>query len=493
MYKPYEKDANQILLPGDFFLPFGGKLNPDNRWCKLAQIIPWAKVDQKYAQSFKKSMRGGHAVSIRMALGALIVQERLQLSDRETLEQLTENPYLQYFIGLAGFQDRRPPFHHSLMTHFRKRLNANVLQEINEWIAVESAKQEENRDDDDSTPSTGNASKRKRSMRSEEDPNQGTLLLDATCAPADIAYPTDITLLNDAREKLEEIIDVLHEPHRGKLAKPRTYRQKARKAYLEVAKQRRIGFGKLRKAIGRQLKFIARDIRIVEQLAQLTPLTALNKRQYKNLLVVQELYRQQQEMYTNRTHQVDDRIVSIHQPHVRPMVRGKSKAKVEFGAKVSMSMVNGYAIIERMQWDSFHEGVTLIESVEAYKKRFGYYPKAVLADQLYRNRENLAYCKERGIRLSGPKLGRPSLSDDAREQKRIAYRDATERNAIEGKFGEGKRKYGLERIRARLANTSFTVVALQVLVMNLERKLRFLFLYFRYLLQVVFGRAFLAG
>jgi IS5 family transposase len=493
MYKPYEKDANQILLPGDFFLPFGGKLNPDNRWCKLAQMIPWTKVDHKYVKSFKKSMRGGQAVSIRMALGALLIQERLQLSDRETLEQLTENPYLQYFIGLAGFQDRRPPFHHSLMTHFRKRLNAEVLQEINEWIAVESAKQEENRDDDDSNPSKGKTSKRKQSTQPEEDPNQGTLLLDATCAPADIAYPTDITLLSDAREKLEEIIDVLHEPHRGKQAKPRTYRQRARKAYLEVAKQRRIGFSKLRKAIGRQLKFIARDLRIVEQLVHITPLTVLNKRQYKNLLVVQELYRQQQEMYMNRTHQVDDRIVSIHQPHVRPMVRGKSKAKVEFGANVSMSMVNGYAIIERMLWDSFHEGVTLIESVEAYKKRFGYYPKAVLADQLYRNRENLAYCKDRGIRLSGPRLGHPSANDNAKEQKRIAYQDATERNAIEGKFGEGKRKNGLERIRARLANTSFTVVALQVLVMNLERKLRFLFLYFRYLLQITFGRAFLAG
>lgn len=339
-------------------------------------------------------MRGQQAVSIRTALGSLIIQERLQLSDRETLEQLTENPYLQYFIGLEAYQDRKPPFHHSLMTHFRKRLNAEVLQEINEMIAIESAKQEQDRDDDDSMPGAGKSAKPKQSIRPEADPNQGTLLLDATCAPADIAYPTDISLLHAGREKLEEIIDALHAPHKGTLAKPRTYREKARKAYLAVAKQRRIGHKKLRKAIGKQLKFIARDIRIIEQLAEITPLTALIKRQYKNLLVVQEMYRQQFEMYTNRTHQVDDRIVSIHQPHVRPMVRGKSKAKVEFGSKVSMSLVNGYAIIERMQWDSFHEGVTLIESVEAYKSRFGMYPKVVLADQLYRNRENLAYCRE---------------------------------------------------------------------------------------------------
>ncbi|TLS48800.1 transposase [Paenibacillus antri] len=260
MYKPYGKIANQILLPGDFFLPFGGKLNPDNRWCKLAQLIPWAKVDQKYAKSLKKSMRGQQAVSIRTALGSLIIQERLQLSDRETLEQLTENPYLQYFIGLEAYQDRKPPFHHSLMTHFRKRLNAEVLQEINEMIAIESAKQEQDRDDDDSMPGAGKSAKPKQSIRPEADPNQGTLLLDATCAPADIAYPTGITLLHTGREKLEEIIDALHAPHKGTLAKPRTYREKARKAYLAVAKQRRIGHKKLRKAIGKQLKFIARDI-----------------------------------------------------------------------------------------------------------------------------------------------------------------------------------------------------------------------------------------
>ncbi|MFC5986373.1 IS5/IS1182 family transposase, partial [Marinicrinis lubricantis] len=224
--------------------------------------------------------------------------------------------------------------------------------------------------------------------RSEPDPNQGTLLLDATCAPADIAYPTDITLLNEAREKLEGIIDTLHEPHVGQRPKPRTYREKARRAYLALAKQRRIGHRALRRGIGKQLTFIKRDLRIIEELAANTPLTVLSKRQYKQLLVIQELYRQQRMMHTKRVHHVEDRIVSIHQPHIRPIVRGKAKAKVEFGAKVSVSMVQGFAFLERRQWDNFNEGVTLIESVETYKNRFGVYPKEVLADQIYRNREN---------------------------------------------------------------------------------------------------------
>ncbi|MFD2370640.1 transposase, partial [Brevibacillus sp. GCM10020057] len=98
------------------------------------------------------------------ALGALIIQERLQLSDRETVETIIENPYLQYFLGLAGYQDR-PPFHHSLMTHFRKRLGENVITEVNEWIAVEAAKAEQQQNDDDDTkPSstTGRGGKRRR-------------------------------------------------------------------------------------------------------------------------------------------------------------------------------------------------------------------------------------------------------------------------------------------------------------------------------------------
>jgi len=191
-------------------------------------------------------------------------------------------------------------------------------------------------------------------------------------------------------------------------------------------------------------------------------------------IVIRELYRQQRLMDALRIHHIEDRIVSIHQPHIRPIVRGKAKAKVEFGAKVSVSMVHGYAFLERRQWDNFNEGAALIASVEAYKSRFGVYPKEVLADQIYRNRENRAYCKARGIRLSGPPLGRPSKQTDAAEIKRIARQDACERNAIEANSAIGKRKYGWNRMRARLEQTSGAVIALQFLVMNLERRLRLL-------------------
>ena len=471
----YRKRESQMLLPHEFFLPFGGKLNEDNRWVKLTQLIPWDRIEDEYATLFKPARNGGGmAVSVRMALGALIIQQRLGTSDRDTVVHITENPYLQYMIGLTSFQDD-PPFDASLMTHFRKRLGPDVLNQVNEWIIMDETKPdgEDEGPDDPSGGGTAANDVQTADESSEPVPRQGKLLLDATCAPADITYPTDLSLLNEAREKLEHIIDVLHAPHRGKLDKPRTYREKARKDYLAIAKQCRSSQKKIRKGIGQQLRYVARDLRVIEQLLEHTPLTVLPRRDYKNLLVIQELFRQQMEMYQKRTHRIEDRIVSISQPHIRPIVRGKAKANVEFGAKIAVSMVDGYARIEQMQWDSFNEGQTLQEAVEAYRERYGFYPEAVLADKLYRTRANLQYCRKLGIRLSGPRLGRPTKTEQS-VQRHIERHDSAERNAIEGKFGEGKRRYGLGLIRARLANTSMSVITLQMLVMNLEHKLRVL-------------------
>jgi transposase, IS5 family len=475
----YRRSQNQMILPEDFFLPFGGKLDEENRWVKLVTLVPWHKVEDEYSQQFEDSMTGQQAVSVRVALGSLIIQQRLGLSDRETVQQITENPYLQYFIGLLGFQSKKP-FHPSLMVHFRKRLGEDAVNKVNEWIVMEACDMdgddEDVSGDDDSSGSNSSEHVEQSSAAdtSTAGENKGKLLLDATCTPADIAFPTDLSLLNTAREKLEDMVDILHAPQCGSVQKPRTYRQKARKQYLAVTKQRRVNYRVLRKAIGQQLRYVARDLRIVGELNEEHGLMALSRQQYTQLLVIQELYRQQREMYSKRSHRVDDRIVSISQPHVRPIVRGKAKANVEFGAKVAISLVNGYALVERLEWDTYNEGNTLQASVEAYYQRYGCYPEAVLADKIYRNRENLRYCKENGIRLSGPQLGRPSKVEQA-GQRRVARADSAERNAVEGKFGEGKRTYGLGLIRTHLRNTSETVIALQLLVMNLERRLRILF------------------
>ena len=123
---------------------------------------------------------------------------------------------------------------------------------------------------------------------------------------------------------------------------------------------------------------------------------------------IKELYEQQKYMYDNKVHRVDHRIVSLSQPYLRPIVRGKTKAPVEFGAKYDISIdEKGHARMEKISFDPYNEGGFLIDAIERYKARTGRYPERVLADQIYRTRANRKYCEEHGIRLSGPKLGRP--------------------------------------------------------------------------------------
>jgi len=101
----------------DFFLPFGGKLSGDNRWIKLAELIPWDELEDYYAAQFCKGF-GAPAKPFRMALGALIIKARLNLTDEELVEQIKENPYLQFFTGLEAFE-YSAPFDPSMMVYFR--------------------------------------------------------------------------------------------------------------------------------------------------------------------------------------------------------------------------------------------------------------------------------------------------------------------------------------------------------------------------------------
>jgi hypothetical protein len=165
-------------------------------------------------------------------------------------------------------------------------------------------------------------------------------------------------------------------------------------------------------------------------------------------------------MYDSKTHTVEHRIVSIHQPHVRPIVRGKTNAYVEFGSKIQLSLMNGIAFLEDLSWEAFNEGTRLMSTIENYKRRFGYYPQKVMADKIYCNRDNRAKLKLLGVTLVAKPLGRPSLAVDNHIRP-------GERNPIEGKFGQAKTAYGMNRIKARLQQTSESWVASIVLVLNL--------------------------
>ena len=95
------------------------------------------------------------------------------------------------------------------------------------------------------------------------------------------------------------------------------------------------------------------------------------------------------------------------------------------------------------------------------------YPSRILADKIYRNRDNLAYCKLKQIRLSGPALGRPK-KDNNRDKKRD-YQDECERVEVERRFSLAKRKCGLGLIVTKLEETISHSIAMSIVVLNLRK------------------------
>ena len=361
----YKFDNGQISLE-DFGQPVGMNLKNSNRWVKRAQTIPWIEIEKKYAKLFSNK-KGNVAKSLRLGLGARIIQAEYGYSDAEIPLQIQENPYLQYFCGYKAFDDSKPPFDPSMMVYFRKRLTPEIIGEINEMIiAAEQAKAEKaEKEADDSD---------------DDDKNSGTMIVDATCAPSQISYPQDVSLLNKARECSEKIIDELHV--KGE-EKPRTYRKKAHKDYTYYSRSRKPKAKQTRKAIGKQLGYLKRNIGSIEKMISMGKEIPIKFKE--KFSTIQTIYTQQKEMYDNRTHSVKDRIVSLSQPWVRPIVRGKAKAKVEFGIKLDISVCDGWTRLERHSFDAYNESTGLQDMIEKFKERTGHYPERVLADKIYRN------------------------------------------------------------------------------------------------------------
>jgi hypothetical protein len=243
-------------------IPFGVELDANNRWVQLASIMPWEKIEGRYAQNFEGT-NGEEAKPSRLAFAALYIQNRLDVTDRETVDQIRENP-------------------------------------------------------------------------------------------SDIHYPTDVGLLNHARELTEAIIDNLHAQLISLgVIKPRTYRENARRAFLAYARSRKHTYGQIRFAIRQQLECVRRNLgSIAKQVEQGARLETLGKELYRKLLVISELYRQQKEMYDKKENRIEDRIVSIFQPHLRPIVRGKVGKPVEFGAKSSTVHIGGFSFVIHLGYDN---------------------------------------------------------------------------------------------------------------------------------------------
>jgi len=367
---------------------------------------------------------------------------------------------MQYFVGLKEFTID-PVFDPSLFVEIRKRVGHELFDSLNKDL-IRSVN--ETKDD--------KHNKKKKQNDDDEPENKGKMQADATVADQYITYPTDNGILNESRKKCEKMIDKLYELDGKQGVKPRTYRRIMNSSYLDYSKKKkktksthRKMTRKLLESVNRDLNHIDRMLDVFEKRGSRFPLSHADQRL---LWIIHTAYEQQKQMYDTDSHSCPDRIVSIYQPHVRPIPRGKIKSQIEFGAKLGVSLDDGFARINTFSWDAYHEARDLIKQVEAFKDLHGHYPELVLVDKIYATRENRNWLKERGIRITAPPLGRkPAKTVQTYYQKRKGRKEAAERNHIEGKFGQGKNGYKLNEIRARLRTTSESWVACIFFVMNL--------------------------
>ena len=424
------------------------QLDLSNEWVRNANKLPWEAWEPLYAAFFSGN-KGNIAKPCRMVFGSLIIQMRMGFSDRDIVKQIMENPYYQFFIGLDEFQ-QTSPFVPTLLVEWRKRLDLDFVIKANDILC-------------DAMPKT------RRSRKNFGASLAGTLIAtqicDATVTPRYIRFPQDTALLNEARMKLEAIIDSICSTYA--LPKPRTYRKVAHKEYLSIAKMKKPSKDRRHKAIQQQLAYVRRDLKYVDAFIQAG--YGLDEKRQELLKVIHKLYEQQQYMYDNNTHVVEDRIVSISQPYVRPIMRGKASQPTEFGAKLHLSIdERGFARVEYLSFDAFNEGPMLQEALNAYKYHHGHYQERVLVDKIYRTTSNIAFCKDHGIRIRGRKLGRPFSDEQLKKRDaKIAAKDNSDRIQIERYFSVAKRKNGMGLITKKREDTSLSTIAMSVLVANI--------------------------
>lgn len=443
----YKRTPTMVQMTfDDFNASCGMQLDENNEWCLLSKRINWNKWEEKYALLFP-SKRGRRAFPLRMVLAALIIQKREGLSDRKLLKKIIENPYFQYFMGFSKFTGKAP-FTAPNLVNFRKRLNADFINAVNEDFLKTAEPTPEHK---------------KKTGQQKQIVEQ--MILDATCSPSKIRYPQDFALLESARIKLDDMIDVLHKQIDNDLHRPRTYRRMMRKAFLSVSKSKKRTTKKVRALIRKELCAIKRNLGFIAGYLEKGGLLA--KRNRTELETIKMVYEQQLKMFNEKTHHVDNRIVSISQPYIRPIVRGKANSPVEFGIKYDVSIDSkGHARLETYSFDSYNESQFLIDTLENFKNRMGHYPTKVLVDKIYRTKANREFCDERKIKLLGRKPGQRSATMSKAELKE-ERQDEVARIEVERFFSREKSTCGAALITTKLEETTKTSIALSVLVANL--------------------------
>ena len=433
MYKAKDRQTNPLFE--DLF-PFGGKLDENNRWLKIAKLIPWKQLENSYSRLFSNT--GRPACASRLVIGLLLLKHMTGQSDRDIVQTLRENPYMQAFCGMDSFNSGKQ-VDASTLTNVRKRLSRKHFRELEELTY-------------------------KHLIQCRIIKAKG-LLVDATVFPENIRFPTDAGLLNEARQWLVGKIKSV-----GKAVAKiyRTYCRKARQEYLNFNKKKRRTKKNIRQIVKSMMQYTGRNVRQLENALTLAAEKgiAIEKQVTDRLKVIRKLLEQQWRMYREKVNRIEDRIVSLHKPQVRPIKRGKAGKDVEFGPKASLSHVGAFTFLDRLSANNFNESGDVEMQLANYEDRFGAKPPYVVGDRIYGTNDNRNLLKDKEIRNAfeprGRKPKQESTSDRWHKRKR------RERNWIEGAIGNGKNHYGLDRIKYSIEGGDELWVRLGLMAANLK-------------------------
>lgn len=453
----YTSHLKQLSV--DMFRSSFDELDKNNRWVKLGDLLPWTELEKVYNSRLDNEVNGAGNKPARMIIGACIIKHKFSLSDEDTISIIQENPYMQYLCGLSEFTDK-PLFDPSLFTTIRKRItieeiNKLTVELLNKELAVKEARKiEEQKGDSEEQPATPSEDNGAEFTDSQNRTHKGVLKIDATCADAEVRYPVDADIIHDgckiADRYIKKICEGLH------IKKIRSCYSDAHSFYLELVKRKKKGAKLIRSTISAMLSYLSKDLRKLAELfvEYQGSKDFLQPHEQRILRATFDMYSQQLEMFDEKKHQCKDRIVSIFQPHIRPIVRGKSKAPTEFGAKIGAAVYEGYTFIDHHSWDAYNESTDLSLQIQLFKERFGYLPATILADKIYMNRTNRRLLKEYEIKTYCKPLGRPPKEPRSPEYLKKMAKAVGERNEVECSFGTGKRVYRANNIRAKLPKTA---------------------------------------
>lgn len=300
MYK-FQDRKTLVLFPELF--PFGGRLNEDNRWLRIAELVPWEELEDEYRKHF--SDVGRPAKDARLVIGLLLLKHMAGLSDEALVEEVTENPYMQAFCGFREFVTEA-------------MLNSSTLTKMRARQGVDFFKQLER--------------KTYKVLIDRKIIWAKGMLVDATVFPEEIKYPNDVGLLNTVREWLVGTIRKM-----GKVVgkKPRTYSRCARQQYLKFTKKRKKTKKAIVKAKKAMLQYVRRNLKQMKEIIHSARRkgVVVKARIINRLKVAERIFSQQWEMNRRKVNRISERIVSFHRPYVRPIKRGKQGKEVEFGGK----------------------------------------------------------------------------------------------------------------------------------------------------------------